>query len=340
MKFFIKKAKLVLLIGSLMNLLFLIFKLINHHPIDNCFFSFSVIEILLLIFYTNMELYIRLNNQEKKTHRSLTTLLAKSEQISNRLEQVSNRLEQVSNKSLGQLSTSLKKINETNEELFVKQKNHIVHQFKVNSNQIYDRIDALSSIHNLIDLNAPLPIMHSWRANSDYVHDALTDIIQKGKGSVIDIGSGVSTLVFAYGLKKNGTGKVYSLEHSEKYYHETLRMIKTHKLEDYCEIHLCPLKEYTIDGKTWLWYDISRIDFNKDEIALISVDGPPGNTQEHARFPAVPLLKDHITELTTVFLDDAHRQEEKDIAKIWAENYKFEKNLVNLTKGLLKLNRL
>ncbi|MDB3887366.1 class I SAM-dependent methyltransferase [bacterium] len=206
------------------------------------------------------------------------------------------------------------------------------------SNITYDRLDALMSIHNIIKLNAPLPIMHDWRVSSDFAHSTLSTLLEKKSGSVIDIGSGISTLLFGYGVKRNGKGKVISLEHNKEYYDKSKKLIKEHKLEAYCELYFCPLKEYVLDGKKWLWYDTSNIEF-PDNIVLVSVDGPPGGTQYMARYPAIPILEKFITDKTVIYLDDAFRNEEAEIAEEWKSKFGMSFQLTKSHKGFFTLTR-
>jgi hypothetical protein len=204
-------------------------------------------------------------------------------------------------------------------------------------NITYDRIDALMSIHNLIKLNAPLPVMNEWRVSSDFAHAVLSKLIEKKSGSVIDIGSGISTILLGYAVKMNGTGKVISLEHSEEYYVKTKALIKSHKLEEYCELYFCPLKKHILDEKEWLWYDISKVKIPKN-ISIISVDGPPGATQHLARYPALVLLHEYLNKNSTVFLDDGGREEEKQIAQEWSLKYNLTSAEFNSHKGYFQLD--
>ena len=51
---------------------------------------------------------------------------------------------------------------------------------------------------------------------------------------------------------------------------------------------------------------------------LVLVDGPPGDTGIHARFPALPKLLKHLTTATfDLILDDYKRDEEKAVAENW-----------------------
>src|SRR5690606_6081277 len=152
----------------------------------------------------------------------------------------------------------------------------------------YNRIDALMSIHKLIEPKLPLPVMSDWAVSSDYGLLLISRLFNNA-GDVIDIGSGITTLLAAYVLKMRGKGKVYSLEHDPHYYDQTLRWLNEHELHDYVNLFLCPLKNHKINEETWLWYDISKARLPKAP-RLISVDGPPSNTQLLARYPAIPLL--------------------------------------------------
>lgn len=222
-------------------------------------------------------------------------------------------------------------------ELFEKienQKQHLDFNLIKQTNGVYARIDALLSIHNLIQLNAPLPIMHDWRVSSDFAHSLINSLLNK-KGSAIDIGSGISTLLMGYAVKKNGMGKVISLEHDNEYFEKTKQLIFEHKLEDYIDLYLCPLIKYKIDNDDWLWYDISKVQFPRN-ISIISVDGPPGVTQYMARYPAIPLLKDYLSRDTTIYLDDANRKEESEIANQWQEKFNLECELNKNHKGTYK----
>ncbi len=211
-------------------------------------------------------------------------------------------------------------------------------QLKNSTYYNYNRIDALFSIHQIIKLRSPLPIMHDWAISSDYAHYLLKTILNKGEGNVIDIGSGISTILLGYAVEKNGKGKVISLEHDKEYFGKTLELIKDHGLEKYVELYYCPLISVEISGQPWLWYDISKVQI-PENIVLISVDGPPGNTQKLARYPAVPQLKFTIKSGTTILLDDAKRSEEDEIAAKWEREFLLSKEFIDGYKGIYKFEK-
>lgn len=197
----------------------------------------------------------------------------------------------------------------------------------------YDRIDALLSIHQLLKFRHPLPVMGSWAISSDYAYLFIQHIFQNSKGDVLDVGSGITTLLAGYALEKRGEGKVISLEHDKSYYNEMQRLIRLHELEHVVDLYYCPLINHTLNGKKWLWYDVSAVK-NLANVNLISVDGPPESTQSLARYPMAPVILTQVGSNPTILLDDGARTGEKNIAKKWASEYNLSAKYLKIAKGL------
>src|SRR3712207_7775099 len=64
-----------------------------------------------------------------------------------------------------------------------------------------------------------------------------------------------------------------------------------------------PLFPYPALFPSQPWYSTSAL-ADVDEINLLLVDGPPGNTSKLARYPAVPALRDKLGPGATVMLDE------------------------------------
>lgn len=216
--------------------------------------------------------------------------------------------------------------------------------FKTNftslQNQLHDtyyRMDALMSIHHILTFRHPLPIMRSWTITASYAHALLELILSRTSGDVLDIGSGISTIIAGYAVEKRGNGKVISLEHDEPYYKKAEALIKLHGLERYIEIHYCPIVKHELNGESWLWYDISKIKGSLGNVQVISVDGPPGNLQKLSRYPALPLLHDSLAKDKTILLDDGVRVDEQQIAERWKNEFGLTLNYTHSVKGLFIL---
>ncbi|MDH5711928.1 MAG: class I SAM-dependent methyltransferase, partial [Gammaproteobacteria bacterium] len=56
-------------------------------------------------------------------------------------------------------------------------------------------------------------------------------------------------------------------------------------------------------------------------IDILVIDGPPGFLQKNSRYPSLPLLFDRLSESCSVFLDDAARDDERELVAQWLIEY-------------------
>jgi predicted O-methyltransferase YrrM len=146
----------------------------------------------------------------------------------------------------------------------------------------------------------------------------LREIIREEKPKVVlEMGSGLSTVVAAGALSENQIGKVTAWEHLDRYRAETQRIINAHGTESYGCVESVPLEELTIDGKAFTWFKPTHA--IETEIDLLFVDSPPGHTGRSARFPAVPVLAPNFAADCIIILDDVHRPDEAETFSLWGE---------------------
>ena len=162
----------------------------------------------------------------------------------------------------------------------------------------------------LLDFKTSIPPTRSWAASPDLLL-TIADTIRKYRpGLVVELGSGVSTLVAA----KSGARKVISIDNSEEFGAKTVAMIKEHRARG-VEVRIAPLQPYA-NGSTW--YDTSKIKDLK-KIDLLIIDGPPGSKNPEARYPALAELKDKLSANAVVIIDDVHREGERKLAEDFAK---------------------
>ncbi|MFV1974452.1 MAG: class I SAM-dependent methyltransferase [Candidatus Scalindua sp.] len=182
------------------------------------------------------------------------------------------------------------------------------------------QVEALFSIHAFIKPVLPLPKTMGFAASPDFLSLIIETIIKNKPNLVFEAGSGVSTLITAYCLKRIGKGKIISLEHDKKYALESASLIASHGLEGFVEIIHAPLIDIELNGVTWKWYDIQGINIDMP-IDILVVDGPPRSTQSLARYPALPILKDKLGNEFRILLDDAQRKDEQKAVARWKDEY-------------------
>ena len=181
---------------------------------------------------------------------------------------------------------------------------------KKNSMIAYRQTEAFIQLTQLLDFKTSIPPTRSWAASPDLLL-TIADTIRKYRpGLVVELGSGVSTLVAA----KSGARKVISIDNSEEFGAKTVAMIKEHRARG-VEVRIAPLQPYA-NGSTW--YDTSKIKDLK-KIDLLIIDGPPGSKNPEARYPALAELKDKLSANAVVIIDDVHREGERKLAEDFAK---------------------
>ncbi|MFM2311952.1 MAG: hypothetical protein RLZZ04_1228 [Cyanobacteriota bacterium] len=180
------------------------------------------------------------------------------------------------------------------------------------------QIESLFSIFATLNPQFPLPSTRGWAASPDLLKEIISLIHRQKPQLVVEASSGVSTLIIAYCLQRLGTGKLISLEHEEKFAQLTQNNLSLHGLDDVATVIHAPLVEVEINGTKWLWYDLTKVEI-PEAIDLLIVDGPPGTTQKLARYPALPMLHNKLSQDAMVLLDDGARSDEAKIVEQWME---------------------
>lgn len=187
----------------------------------------------------------------------------------------------------------------------------------------YRKIEALMSVFASISPTRPLPSMSGYSASPLLASALISEIETKKPKVILELGSGVSTLISAYCLSKNGSGIVFSLDHEREYADLTKSLIKEHGLEDFVDVIYSPLMLSAVNEEKWKWYSLEQFvgRIGTQKIDIVVVDGPPHDTQSLARYPALPLLLPYLSDNAVIIMDDASRSDEKNILGRWLQEF-------------------
>ncbi|MCA9365082.1 MAG: class I SAM-dependent methyltransferase, partial [Candidatus Moranbacteria bacterium] len=161
-----------------------------------------------------------------------------------------------------------------------------------------------------------------WAISEDILYDVLQFCLLKEPKVVLDLGSGTSTIVlgeYAKRMKRKGVDvKIISVDSNKEWLEDTKSLlIKIHS-EDHVKLVYAPI----VQTKHGHYYDPEKIiEILEEKIECIVVDGPPGSTQEQARYPVMPFFENMISKDGVIFLDDGKRKDEKEIVERWLENF-------------------
>ena len=191
-------------------------------------------------------------------------------------------------------------------------------QVHANALAHYAQVEALLSLHNVIRFKHPLPPMRGWSISPDFALILISVIRAHRPRVIVELGSGVSTIICGYVLEGLGAGRLISLEHVPVFAEISSRAIQLHELSPIAQIKHAPLRTLELPSGTWQWYDPACLNgIEAHSVDLVIVDGPPGHTQPLARYPAIPALHKWMRSGALVLVDDANRPDEKRMVDRW-----------------------
>lgn len=201
------------------------------------------------------------------------------------------------------------------------------------------RIPALVNVRPLAGAR---PVdLESWAASPVLIDTVLRHILRSGARSIVECGSGWSTVLIARCLQELGRGHVVAIEHDRSFAEQTTALLEQHGAAERATVVHAALEIRELDGETWSWFGPAADAAVGGEIDLLLVDGPPGHVHRRMRYPAVPILRDRLSDGAVVVLDDGLRTDERWAAVRWSRLLGVQPRLVRHGQGIwiFDLNR-
>ena len=183
-------------------------------------------------------------------------------------------------------------------------------ELKISTREDYWQSEFYAQLLHLLNLDAPIPLTRGWAASPDVLLTLVESARSSEVRTIVDLGSGVSTLVLA---KSAPHARVISIDNSGEYAAKTRQLLDNHKITN-VDLRVAPLTPHTSGVP---WYDTSALS-NLAEIDLLFIDGPPATEDGQARHPALAELVKKLSSRAIVVLDDAGREGEKELAQKFA----------------------
>lgn len=216
---------------------------------------------------------------------------------------------------------------------------HLYRSTKKDLENNQKKVQAYFSLYSMVDFRESLPYMTGWSATPELALAVYQEIRKNKPEQIFELGSGVSTIIASYGLQQNDKGAIVSLDHDETYAQKTTNQLKNHKVDTFARVETCPLVSYEMENSTWQWYDLKNLSLDK-KIDMLLIDGPPVKTNKNARFPALPLLIDKMSDDAVIIMHDTNRPSEKSILSKWLTMFpEFDCEMENTEKGIAILRR-
>jgi hypothetical protein len=195
------------------------------------------------------------------------------------------------------------------------------------------------NVFRVLEGGAPLPLPGGWAASTDLLGELLRAIAARRPQCVVELGSGVSTLVIAAALRSNGAGRLISIDADEGYAAQTRDQLQRQGLGDWVELRIAALTEMKCEGIARPWYD-TRVLADLTDVGLLLIDGPPTALRADIRYPSLPFFWSRLAAGAMVLLDDAARPAERAMAAAWQRQFPDASyEYLHLEKGALRITR-
>jgi predicted O-methyltransferase YrrM len=182
---------------------------------------------------------------------------------------------------------------------------------------LYAQFSGLLQIQNAMEGKPVLRPMRGWALSPDAMMWILADLQERPAPTVIEFGSGQSTIILAAALKHRN-GRFLSVENDPEYSALIQRQVAAWGLTDQVQFVHAPLCD-TSDEITIRSYQTSALpDISAD---IVLVDGPPYENGTFTRLHPLRWAVRHLKPLGAIFLDDSARDFEQACLKQLATEY-------------------
>jgi hypothetical protein len=147
-----------------------------------------------------------------------------------------------------------------------------------------------------------------WSALEEYLTACVRGAMH-ADGPILECGSGLTSIVVGAIAQRTGN-TMWSLEHNPEWSQRVQGCLRRYRI-DAVRLFTAPLRDYP----DFTWYD-PPLDRMPDKFALVVCDGPPYVTRG-GRYGLAPVVGDRLMPGCVILLDDAGRQEEREIAGRW-----------------------
>jgi hypothetical protein len=182
----------------------------------------------------------------------------------------------------------------------------------------------------------PLP-WTGWSLPPRGLLEVLKTVQEFDAPTIVDCGSGVSTLHLARAVREIGKGRVVAIEQDPAWAAYIQQMLERNDLQSWATIVVAPVEEAVICDQTTTWYDLPGDVLPADaRVDVLVVDGPTGQDRVLTRLGALPNFWGRLSRKAAVFLDDTMRPEEQETCRLWRERYPVVETSVAAEHGMSK----
>ena len=185
-----------------------------------------------------------------------------------------------------------------------------------------EQLEAYISLVSFLQPRFPFPAIDKRAIAPELALLLASKIIEQKPSLMLEMGSGISTVIGGYCLQKNDFGKLISIEHDRHFADQTRSAIRLHGLTDFVEVVYAPLRQTNRRNDEYFWYDPFFLEtISPRSVDLLFIDGPPGRLRKLSRYPAIPFLYETLSDDAVILVDDANRNDESEMINLWLRDF-------------------
>lgn len=181
---------------------------------------------------------------------------------------------------------------------------------------------SMADLSAKIDLKSDSSDYLPWNGSAmrpSMVQLISNEIIFGKRSAVLEIGTGLSTIILGKILKEIG-GNLTTVDQDSVWQKEILQLaspaLPIHPIS-------ANMKRQNIDGPCQIYFDQEELaqHLGGKKFDCLVVDAPIARRGQMSRYPAFPVFHRYLKEQFVVFLDDINRPDEAKIAKLWSKTF-------------------
>jgi predicted O-methyltransferase YrrM len=212
---------------------------------------------------------------------------------------------------------------------------------KKDIDDLYDQVAGLMQVQSAMRGAPVLKPLRLWVLSPDAMAWILADLQERVNPTIVEFGSGQSTVIFAACLKHKGQGRLISVEHDPAHADAVRRQLIACGLSDVVDLRVVPLADYPGVGPLPPSRSYATATLPAVPIDVALVDGPPLALGEATRFHPMQWTLSQLAPGGAAFLDDAARPQEQavltQLQRAWVDlvvdDLRAEKGLARCTRA-------
>jgi predicted O-methyltransferase YrrM len=178
---------------------------------------------------------------------------------------------------------------------------------------LYDQVAGLMQIQSAMAGGPVIKPLRIWVISPDAMAWILAEIQERVAPTIVEFGSGQSTVILAACLKHKGQGTLLSIEHDPAHAAAVRAQLDACGLSSHVDLRVVPLTDYAASGPMVACKSYQTAGLPELVIDVAIVDGPPYFLGDSTRVHPMQWVLSRLSKDGVAFLDDTARPQEQAI---------------------------